>query len=278
VLATDLAYSVWDGRSLRHEVEAIGSIGFYASNITQSFHVFMPAELVHTWSLAVEEQFYILWPAALLVILAWQVRKRGNVSRAVPWVLPVGIAATVVVRIIVWRTIGYPAAYMLPFCRCDGLLLGCALAFLHHNDRLPRRGAAIAAWLGAIVLLALTFFWSDASNAMYYGVFTLVALMAAAVINGLMIEAPRLTAVFSWRPLVAVGRVSYGLYLWNLMILTILVGHTFGLSPWARVAVGLVLTVAATWASWVLIEKPALRLKDRFGSVALRPQLVVNQA
>jgi peptidoglycan/LPS O-acetylase OafA/YrhL len=136
----------------------------------------------------------------------------------------------------------------------------------------------LAGWLGAIVLVALTFFWTDASDLMYYGVFTLVALMAAAVINGLMVESRGLTAVFSWRPLVAVGRVSYGLYLWNLMILTILVGHTFGLSPWPRAVVGLVLTAAATWASWVVIEKPALRLKDRFGSVPLGPQLVVDQA
>jgi peptidoglycan/LPS O-acetylase OafA/YrhL len=278
LLAADLAYSAWDGRSLRHEVEALGSITFYVSNITQSLHVFMPTELAHTWSLAVEEQFYILWPAALLMILAWQVRKRGSTSRVVPWALPIGIAATVVVRIVVWRTMGYPAAYMLPFCRADCLLIGCSLAFLHHHGRLPRRGAGIAGWVGVIALVCLALFWNEANNGVYYGGFTLVALLAAAVITGLMTEAPGLSSAFSWRPLVAVGRVSYGLYLWNVMILSILVQHTFGIPPWPRLAIGLALTTAITWASWVLIEKRALRLKSRFGSVALRPQLVVAAA
>jgi peptidoglycan/LPS O-acetylase OafA/YrhL len=278
LLAVDLAYAAWDGRSLRHEVEAVGSITFYVSNITQSLHLFMPAELAHTWSLAVEEQFYILWPAALLMILAWQVHKRGSTSRVVPWALPIGIAATVIVRIVVWRTMGYPAAYELPFCRSDCLLIGCALAFLYHHGRLPRKGAAMAGWLGVIALLALAFFWNEADSSVYYGGFTLIALLAAAVINGVMVESRGLTAAFSWRPLVAVGRVSYGLYLWNVMILSILVQHTFGLAPWPRVVLGLGLTAAATWASWVVIEKPALRLKNRFGSVSLRRELAVAPA
>ena len=278
LLAVDFAYSVWDGRSLRHEIEAIGSIGLYVSNITQSLHIFMPDELAHTWSLAVEEQFYILWPAALLMILAWEVHKRGSMSRVVPWALPIGIAATVIARIVVWRTMGYPPAYMLPFCRSDSLLIGCTLAFLHHQGLLPRKWAGMAACLGASALLALAFLWNQASDSGYYGVFTLVALLAAAVINGLMVEAPGPTAIFSWRPLVAVGRVSYGVYLWSVMILTILVDHTLGLPPWPRLVIGLALTAAATWASWVVIEKPALRLKNRFGSVALRPELVVDQA
>jgi peptidoglycan/LPS O-acetylase OafA/YrhL len=78
--------------------------------------------------------------------------------------------------------------------------------------------------------------------------------------------------------LVAVGRVSYGLYLWNVMIFTILVDHTFGLPPWPRLVIALALIATATWASWVVIEKPALRLKNRFGSMALRPQVAVDLA
>ena len=278
LLAADLVYSLLDGRTMWHVAESIGSIAFYVSNITQSVHLFMPGELSHTWSLAVEEQFYLFWPALLLMILAWRVRRRQGPQLLVPWAVPLGIAATMAVRIVMWRTLGYPAAYMLLVCRSDALLLGCGLAFLYDQGRLPRARAGTAGWIGLAGLLLLTVFWDDSSASVYYGVFTLVAVLSAAVINALMVTSGSLTRVFSWRPLVGVGRVSYGLYLWHAWVLNVLLQHPLGLGAWPRAFIGLAVSAVVTLMSWRLVEQPALRLKNRFGSVPLKRSPALERA
>lgn len=270
LLAAEVVYALVDGRSIWHVVEPVASIALYVSNITQSLHVFMPAELTHTWSLAVEEQFYLFWPALLLLTLAWRVRRRQEQHGVIPWIVPIGIVATVAVRIVMWRTVGYPADYMLLVCRSDALLMGCGLAFLYDRGRLPRAWAGMAGWAGLGGLLLLAFAWNESSPSVYYGVFTLVAVLSAAVINALMVTSGRLAKVFSWKPLVGVGRVSYGLYLWHVWVLNLLLEHPLGLGVWPRACVGLAVSAVVTWLSWRLIEQPALRLKRRFGSVPLR--------
>ena len=273
LLVVHLLYAIQQGRPLLPELKALTSIAFYASNFTQSFHYYMPRELVHTWTLAVEEQFYLVWPVALTLILAWRARHGRSSRWPVPSALVVALIVTNVVRIIEWKTQGYPAAYELPYCHADGLVIGAMLAFAHHNGRPPRRGAEVAGWAGLVFLLAFAVFWvtgSDA-NAIYYGGPTVLALASAAVINAVLLGSGRLTRLLSWRPMIGIGRVSYGLYLWHVMVLEILVEHTLGLSPWPRLLVALAITAAATLASWWLIEQPALRLKDRFEPITLSP-------
>jgi peptidoglycan/LPS O-acetylase OafA/YrhL len=275
LLAVHVIYAIQQGRSLSGEFEAVASIGFYASNITQSFHLYMPVELSHTWSLSVEEQFYLLWPAALAYLLYRRAKSGGDLHRTVPVLLVVALVVTNVARVIVWHTEGYPAAYMLPYCHADGLVVGAMLAFAYQRGRAPRRGASTAGWIGLIFLLAFTVLWvqgKDASS-IYYGGYTVLAVASAAVINAVLVAPGRLSKALSWRPLVAVGRVSYGLYLWHVMLLNILLQHTLGLGVWPRAALGLALSAAATIGSWYLIEQPALHLKERFSSgvAALAP-------
>lgn len=267
LLAAHLVYALYEGLSFRGEVEALTSIAFYSSNFTQSFHLYMPSELSHTWTLALEEQFYLLWPG--LLVLAFAVAYRRH--RSAPVMLPALVVALIVndiTRIVVWRTQGYPAAYMLPYCHADGLIIGSMLAFVVQQGYTPTKRTQTVGWLGGAGLVAFSLFWvqGKSANSAFYGVYTVIALAAALLISGALAEGGSLNRVLSWNPLVAVGRVSYGLYLWHAFILTVLLQHTLGLGRWPRVGFGLALSAAATLLSWRLVEQPALRLKRRFQS------------
>lgn len=266
LLVAHLVYAIYTGLSLRREGEALLSILFFSSNFIQSLHAYMPAELSHTWSLAVEEQFYLVWPSLFIVGFAARSARRGRPTSGLLWSLVAALIANDVARVLVWWHQGYPAAYMLPFCHADGLIIGCILALVHERGYTPSRTAMGAGWAGLLGLVAFTFFWVQGrvGESVYYGGYTVLGLAAALVINGALVEGGRLRACLSWRPLVSVGRVSYGLYLWHVMILTILIQHPLGLGRWPRGLLGLVLSALATAASWRLVEQPALHLKERF--------------
>ena len=252
------------------EAGAVLSVALYASNITQSAHMFMPAELAHTWSLALEEQFYFVWPVVCIAIVSRGGRRRAGAQPSLATTLVVTLAMINLARILTWWTLGYPSAYFLPYAHADGLVIGCVLAFAHRSGRLPAKGSAVAGWIGAVFLIGFTFLWFQGrdANAIYYGGFTLVSLAAAALIHSVLAGDRGLSAVLSWRPLVAVGRVSYGLYLWHVLILIVLQRHLHGVGPRSLALIGLALSAAATALSWYVVERPALRLKDRYRSVA----------
>ena len=264
LLIAHLGLALARGLSLRGEAVALSSITFYSSDITQSLHMYMPLELSHTWSLAVEEQFYLVWPAALIFLSSYWTRRAQQRRWVVPLTLVAALVMIVVVRVVVWRTMGYPAAYYLPFCHSDGLVIGVMLAFLHARGFLLERRAALYGWVALIGLLLFAFLWEENSSLIYYGGFTVLSLAAAALINAVLLERPSITRVLSTRPLMTIGRVSYGLYLWHGMVLLYLLNETFGLGRWTRAGLGLTVTAAGTAASWILVEKPALRMKGRF--------------
>jgi peptidoglycan/LPS O-acetylase OafA/YrhL len=273
LLLTHLAYVVYEGLPLKREAEALLSITFYASDISQSLHMFIPTELGHTWSLAVEEQFYLVWPSLLLMLLAWRSGGSSRSRTLLPWVFGATLLATNIARVLTWRAQGYPAAYMMPYCHADGLIIGCALAFLWRQGKLPVARAALYGWAGLLGLIGFTFLWTQGPHrtVIYYGGYTLLALAAAGMLNAALVGSRRITAVFSWRPLRATGRVSYGLYLWHLMVLEIIVQHSMRLDRWSRAVLGLALSVAATLISWYCVEQPFLRVKARY---KLRPSRV----
>lgn len=279
LLLVHLAYAVSEGLPLRREAEALLSITFYASDISQSLHMFMPAELGHTWSLAVEEQFYLVWPTLLLILLAWRLRDSRLSRTLLPCVFVGTLLATNVARVLTWRTQGYPADYMMPYCHADGLIIGCALAFLWRKGNLPTRDAAAYGWAGLVGLIGFTFLWAQGPHRViiYFGGFTLLALAAAGILNAALVGSRSLNNLLSWSPLRATGRVSYGLYLWHLMILEILVQHSMGLGRWSRAILGLALSAAATLISWYCVEQPFLRLKSRYSTQPSRVPVAVPE-
>ncbi len=245
-------------RGLRNGV--LGTL-FYFSNWQQAFDLLPLYNLTdHTWSLAIEEQFYLIWPPVLALLL-W--RRTG--PRRLLGVLLTLTAVSVILRAALWLS-GQPHArvYYGSDVRADALLIGCALAVVHYYGGLPRwvrLGAvpAAAALVAFIGLVHLQDGW------LYDGGLTLIALTSAVFIAALVAAPGDVPArVVSWMPLRGLGRISYGLYLWHWPIFLILSPGVVGLSWLGTNAVRVAVSVAAAIASYFLIERPFLRLRHRF--------------
>jgi peptidoglycan/LPS O-acetylase OafA/YrhL len=221
----------------------------------------------HTWSLAVEEQFYLIWPPLLALMLA-----RRATLRVVLAVILLLTAASAVLPTLLWSgpaTLG--RIYESPDTRGQALLLGCALAVVTHAGWLPsgRRAAPVSQVVGLAGAAGLVFYtatgsYRDAWNYTDFGL-TLVALCTVAVIaSTLVLPTGPIARVLAFRPLVGVGRISYGLYLWHWPIFIVLnqgyLGRSFLVTQLIRVAVTLVIALL----SYHFVEQPCLRLRHRF--------------
>jgi peptidoglycan/LPS O-acetylase OafA/YrhL len=227
----------------------------YLENWNKVFEFGSQDLMGHTWSLAIEEQFYWLWPLTLLFLV-----KRHPLI----WITP-AFAAMAVARFVLWRD-GYAATtvqYCL-FIRPVGLLVGCILAFLPIDRWRP---PALIAPAALIALLALGLF-AEKSIYAFLAAPLAASLATAALIISLQ-SARTVTKGLSLSPIRYTGKISYGLYLYHLPIISLGLAwkaHTpFHAVPYVIYAAGLiVLSFAIAALSFEFVEKPFLRLKDRF--------------
>ena len=216
----------------------------------------------HTWSLAIEEQFYFVWPLMILFLLR-SFRSRANVMLLL--LCSAGVS-------LLWRfylTLGtntLDRVYWATDTHADGLLIGSALALLVGLKVFS--GVALRyASVGAAIVLVYLLTFTPLGAAYAYGVTSVVAFVTAILILD-VISARSWLAIALEQPWIAwTGRISYGLYLWHfpvffqLGVLRIGSGHDIS---YERVALAWVVTFVAATASYVLIERPALALKARF--------------
>ena len=231
---------------------------FYASDFALAFFQLRLGALQHTWSLAIEEHFYLVWPLFLLAAL------RFGASRKRLIVITLSMAlASAVHRAVLHQLGALPVrTYYGMDTRADALLIGCATAMLVSWGFLRAQNLKPLVF-GAIALISTLLVATDYASAfMHLGGFALLAT-AAAVILVWVVLAPSsyLRGFLEYRPFVWVGRISYGLYLWHYPI--------FKASSLLRLAwplhllVALSLTLAVTCLSYYLVERPALKLKRR---------------
>jgi peptidoglycan/LPS O-acetylase OafA/YrhL len=220
----------------------------YLANWYIALHRLGTAPLSHTWSLAIEEQFYIVWPVLLLGLL------RARLSRDAIARVVIALAAISCLEKVLGSLDSDIASWVRLYhgtdTRADALLIGCAAALL-GTPRLPAvaaRGLLVAA-AGVIGYIAVTGSLSDL-DLYRHGELTLVAIASAVVVTQL-VERP--LRILELRPLVALGTISYGVYLWH---------HPIAYLDIPVVAKA-VLGVAAAVASYYLVERRALRLKRR---------------
>jgi len=241
------------------EVLAAGS---YTRNLTWWAHT--PGTLLgHTWSLALEEQFYLVWPLLLTLCL----RPR----RSSAWLAGVFVGAFVLLSMLRTSHVVGPGALFIG--RPEALLLGAALALVRRDfpgqwvspAALRRGGPAVVVGVAVLVAIAA---WDPGDDLFGFG-YTAAALAAAVLIYGLVVSREHGPGgLFAWRPAIALGRVSYGFYLWHLPILRWTDDRLIGEPAIVRIGLGFALSLAATVVSYRLIEQPALRLKGRFAAPA----------
>jgi peptidoglycan/LPS O-acetylase OafA/YrhL len=223
----------------------------------------------HTWSLAIEEQFYLVWPVVVALVL----RRRS--LRTLGLVAGVGVVASVVAFAALYDVADPSRAYYGSGARVHQMLIGVALAVLlsgRHAENTRRFGRRFAPWSAAMLVIAFVLL-DDQSPIYYRGGSVAVALMAAIVIAGFEGGHP-LRGPMAWRPLVAVGTVSYGLYLWHWPVITVIASRYGDVSSlrWSTMAIAV--TSALTIASYVFVERPVRRRSSIFGQ-ALKPRTVL---
>jgi peptidoglycan/LPS O-acetylase OafA/YrhL len=209
--------------------------------------------LDHYWSLAIEEQFYWLWPVAFLGIVAWSARRgRSPLRFVLGLTLVSSIAAPVIAQ--VW---GPDAAYWATPARISEILFGALVACV-VAERPVRERAAVLAPIGLVVLLVACVLFPDGSGPAYEGFLPLVAVVSAATIYGLQVSGPMVTAL-SARPLVALGRISYGVYLFHWPVFVLIDREAWELPAAVDFALKFAITLAVALLSYFLVERPVRR-------------------
>jgi peptidoglycan/LPS O-acetylase OafA/YrhL len=238
-----------------------------------------PSPLRHMWSLAVEEQFYLVWPVTALVLL-----RRFRSPRVLLVVAAVGGVVSMVVMALLFHPGRDPSrAYYGTDARAHTILIGVVLAVLllrsaHDAPSSRSRSLELAGVVGALFLL-----WACASvdgqrAFLYRGGSALVAIATAAVIASVVMTAvPHpLARILSLRPLAFVGQISYGLYLWHWPIVLVLTRARTGLTGISLLGVRLLATFAIAFLSWRFVEMPIRRGSVRTPSpTVLAPVAVV---
>jgi peptidoglycan/LPS O-acetylase OafA/YrhL len=253
----------WDiFRSNPESRELILPALFYYVNYHNALHGHSNSSLGHLWSLAVEEQFYLLWPVLFIFLMT-----RGR-DYALRFLLLSCLA------VLIWRTyafsvlnLGTSYVYNAFDTRFDNLAIGCGLAFLFEKARFRRIADRLSQhFLMPLITLALLTVSLSIENPDYeYGpAFTI----DAALLTVFLIQVMRLShgRVWGWlnnRLIVFLGVISYPTYLW----------HGWGLQAGAKISqlpgelellLGIILSYGLACGSYFVIEKRFLMLKRRF--------------
>jgi peptidoglycan/LPS O-acetylase OafA/YrhL len=215
--------------------------------------------LAVTWSLAIEEHFYLAWPLVFLFL-------RRRHSARVVGAVGIGIAAASFAALVVATAAGQDPLrlYFRPDLRCGGLFVGCALALVRLP--IPDRVMRLAMPLSLIALIAsMQVPGSNASMSAFGVRLPLVWLTTCLVIEGCgRLDGSLARRALSIPPAVAVGRISYGVYLFHLPIISVLTAARFSV----RFLGSVFLPIGIAAVSFIVVEKPFLTLKDKIGQAS----------
>jgi peptidoglycan/LPS O-acetylase OafA/YrhL len=205
--------------------------------------------LIHTWSLAVEEQYYVLFP--LFLMLTWKLGKRWIVGFLV-LVFGISLAGAQLLSVM------HPtfAFYMLP-TRGWELLIGAFIAFYYsrhnikkHNDTIEQLGSLF----GLLLIVYSVFAYNDKTP--FPSIYTLVPTLGAALIIIFATHKTVVGQLLGLKPLVAIGLISYSAYLWHQPIFAFARERSFDEPSTYLMSVLALLSFALAYLSWKYIERP----------------------
>ena len=228
-----------------------------------------PSPLEHTWSLAIEEQFYVVWPLVFVALAVVLRRRRGRDGLSGPRlgatvaVLSVTLAVvSLVAQVLLEHFAGWQRVYFGTDTRAFAILIGAAVA--GHTawrgplgDGVPRRileGAAVV----AVIVLAVAWSTMEGTGTLVrHGGLPACSLAGAVVVAAVAQPRPMLVArALSFAPLRWLGLVSYGVYLYHWPIDVWLNSDRTGLSGWSLIALQLGVTLAVSVLSYRFVEQP----------------------
>jgi peptidoglycan/LPS O-acetylase OafA/YrhL len=243
--------------------QAIGWIALHpgdalhAATYTSNYHDERSWFVGHTWSLAVEEQFYLLWPAVLVLA---GTRRALLIAAATVLVVPV-------VRVAEWelfRAAGYGVGHRFETI-ADAIAVGCLLActrpWLHRSEPYMRLLRSPLFVVVPVLALAGNLMHDHPLIAFGAGISVMNVCLALCLDWCVTFHEGRIGRVLNARPLVFVGWISYSLYLWQQPFL-----NRASDAAIAQFPLNIVLTIGAALASYYVIERPSLQWRKRIES------------
>jgi len=225
-----------------------------------------PSPLTHFWSLAIEEQFYLVWPVLLLG--AYKAGAKKKLVRRACLVLAV---ISAIAMAVLFDPAGDPSrVYYGTDTRAFSLLIGAWLSFAWPGAQLteegtrhvPRKSVAILDGVGIaafLAIIAMCVFISGYSMFMYYGGLLICSILSAVVITVLAHPRSMLARFAALKPFVWIGQRSYGMYLWHFPIIVLLQPRNATALPWWIYLVEIALTIGIAHLSYQYVETPIRR-------------------
>jgi len=245
---------------------------FYTTNWIKALHL-QPESLFldHTWSLSIEEQYYLVWPFLLMLLL----NRKISEKRIVLITLGLGLVSAVS-RAFVWTaTQDWFRVYMGTDLHADGLLFGSAVGLLVTFNLLPdfkkhKRTVSVMTFFAGLFFLWLLIEQRLTSAAVpLFGNFC-VSVGTVIILLRIVYHPSRIIKkIFSFLPLVKTGVISYGLYLWHVPVGIMVDRWDLELNFLLVGLIKTLITFVVAGLSYVMIEKRVLSLKHRF-----QPQLL----
>ncbi len=244
---------------------------FFYSNWWQIFHnvsyfqaMGAPSPLQHFWSLAIEEQFYLIWPIVLLILF-----KLGVKSKPLRRGILVAAAASAIWMAICYDPLGDPSrVYYGTDTRAFSLLIGAWLAFawpstgltetsgqrMSHRSRILFDGVGIAAFIGVVLMVA---FANGYSPFLYWGGILLCSILTAVVMAVIVHPRSVFAKFWEFKPFIWIGKRSYGMYLWHYPILLLMTDRNSVGEPnlwWCLLELAIIIGISEF--SYRFIENP----------------------
>lgn len=238
--------AVWAAFTPHPLVGVLAGATYITNLLVATSSTAMPASLDHLWSLAQEEQFYLVWPFLLAVLLRWRRQAIG----------PVLVSAIIVEAALrfEWTRGGVSAGFLQfsPFTRLDGVLVGSLFAIL-LRDR-GRELETASRWILVAGVPLAVFCFLDVgptSTALHEYLLPLLAITFAALVIVAATDKGRAARVLSVAPLVFLGEISYAFYLWQIPVLYAFHAHLALVWPGSLIALATTVAVA-TFSTRVL--------------------------